>query len=710
MDRIILATGTKQNMPDNISDLQDNIHSEFKRLYQKLFKEFGVVAEYRNGSIPATETALKVEVGDGNNELFINPGSAITPSGHQLTVYAPGKTATLTTNGSYTLYIKPRAIYTEYTEKVAGIQYGEDSARTPIRSEDYYDFTTVDPGISGLALAEFTVSGTTMDVTTDLRDTNLLRWNEALYYEDDVVRTDRDTTVSGTLTMNGLVINDSLEAHSVTFAGQLDSDYDISLSGLVFAHDNRHSHSTDTFNPSDVEASASALNLCLNHGILNYSDGEGDRWITTTKVPSEPNQVSSISGHLYQVQQDDTITRSLQDKVTSHRIKEFDLTKATTANTQLRRLRNYQLAWRSANTGSVSGYQLWTDQTSLYGPDQLSISGFAQTIVDAGWATAEACGLYMLEDSIEDIITHVDTQADSKVTEASNARSDLDALAADITANSELLQEQPDLAKPRYRVKITWGQPTLIDNEKIEYYNVKICKLVGSATEVDPSTKEPATFLDDEVSTVLRTDNFTTEKAQKKKVLQHEGTTITVSSVTASTKYLVVDTVISSIARVGDYVQVDRSGTLIQKNIVASVVDSTTLELVMSVSDIQTGDTIIIYRTELQSTTSSTTQWIDVNIDQVYIVFVQAISELGVAGPWSNGFKIVTNTLVDNVSGNTLRNLKDAEAVVLRTAKVAELTALKTEVSKAVSDVSQQIASLPTVDNIRSLNDAITSL
>ena len=49
----------------------------------------------------------------------------------------------------------------------------------------------------------------------------------------------------------------------------------------------------------------------MTNGLINYSDGFGDRIISTTQVPSQPNTVSGQAAQLYSFQQSTTFGQSL---------------------------------------------------------------------------------------------------------------------------------------------------------------------------------------------------------------------------------------------------------------------------------------------------------------------------------------------------------------------------------------------------------------
>ena len=697
MNRVIVENNTQQDISDIFSDLQDNIELVLTQLYSDVFQEFGVVAATENGEIKSTDLSLKITEPGGLGQVLVNPGHGITADGDILIVATPGDTYTLSGIGTHTLYLKPKDVYTEFVERIAGFQYGAGTATTPSRLAVSTELTEVDPGISGILLADV-ILDVTGNITSidDRRDENLVKLNADVYDELDVVTLSSNSVVTGTLQSQVMAVK-AMESNAVlSISGELEDNVSAYLtpSGLNNAHNWAHDHTASTFNPLTVTTTATALNDLMAYGIIDFDDGFGRRLIKTRQIPSQPNTPSGLVGQLYQYQQNSTFGQSLLADLETYRSNRVSVGAQTNKRNNLSNLSRQMTAWNVSNSG-VNWEDAWTsaDIVDAYGH---TLSGLAQTIVDHGYATVDEVGFNgpTVGTTVSDLVTYVDSERDLADNERVTLTNTVSSVAETISIQAERVSAQPDLVRPIFKVKVTWDSPTLVDNEEIKKYVVKAYRVVAGDWDPVPTESE-MTSVDENIDGTSNISRHETMAAEE--ILTAVGDKA-IATINSTTSYKMVTAV--SDLQIGDYVAL--KSDLTDKSQVSSITGTKTFTLVNAFTTAPiVGDELTFYRQSYEDTIVQRTHWVTVDRDQIYIIFVRPVSEYNIYGPWSTGYKFVTNEMT--IGSDTLLTLMNARDSINRQVSEAQQVTLRNDLEETVAELSKQVSAQPDMVSINNL-------
>ena len=703
MNRVIVENNTKQNIYSIFESLQDNLELELKRLYADLFQEFGVVAATINGAIDPTDTALKITQAAGIGNVLVNPGHGILPTGDILRVISPGENFTISGEGTHSLYLIAKDIYTEFVERVAGFQYGAGTSTVPSRVATSINLTETDPGISGILLADVVLdAGDNITSIDDRRDENVLKFNLDLYDELDVVRLNSNSVISGTLQAQVLQVKDSDSAAVLTISGTLGGDLDATVtpSGIVDAVNYAHDHGASTFDPRDVTSTATAVNNLMSYGIINYNNGDGDQIIQTERIPSAPNTISGINASLYIFQQGTSFGTSLLSDLATYRANQISISAQTNKRNNLSNLSSQITAWFVLNSG-LNWLDAWTsaDVVDAYGH---TLSGLAQTIVDYGYATVDEVGFNGPDvgTNVSDLRDHINSYRDLSENERATLSSVVSSVAENIAVQAERINARPDLVRPQAKVKVTWSSPTLVDNEEIKKYVVRVFKLADGDWDPVPSHANMIS-LEENVEATLGLKNYETISAQR--VLSTVAT-VGVSSGSGLSYEM------SSVAgiQVNDYVLREDDAT--DKSQVLSINGVTnyiTLKKLFE-EDPDPGENLVFYRATLEDTEAQRTQWINIDRDEYYVIYVRAVSEYDIYGPWSDGYLFITNSM--SYAGDTLLDIMNSRDAITSQVAQAQQVKLRTDLEETISSLSNQVAAQPDYVAVNNLTTAYKNL
>jgi len=695
MDRVIVTNNTRVNFSSVFTDLQNNIETELSRIYADIFQEFGVVAPTVSGIIDPNSTDLLLTQGGATNHIVVGAGHGVTSTGELIIVSAPGETFTV--SGTGTLYIEPKVINTNFVEYVAGFQYGGGEAVVPSRSITGVKLTTTDPGVSGILLGDVTMSGTTITDITDRRSENLLKLNLDLYDEVDVVRTNQNSVITATVQLNALVLKSMTSENLLTISGGIDTNVNISLANLRDINTWKHTHVEDTLIPADVTITASGINNFFNNGIVNLGDGAGDLILTGDVIPSRPTTVSGIATELNSYLQTSTFGESLLADLATYRASRISIVQETNKRNSMTRIQGVVTSWLVNNSG-LAWEDTWTDLTVIDAYNH-TISGLGQWIVDYGYATRAEVGFSgpNVGTTGSDLATYMGTVADLAENERAILSSTTQALGESIAIQTERIRNQPELTKPIYKAKVTWPEPTLVNNESLIKYEVKIFKMVAGDYSTIP-TYPQMTSNDINVQSTIAIETAHTSEART--ILEAIGTK-SITTVNSDTSF-----VLSNIAEVqsGDFIEFG-SGGGDQSKIDSVSAGTLTVTLIkpFNTAPVATNN-LSIRRKKRESTDGERAYSITVDRDQTYIVYVRAVSDQNIRGHWSTGELITTNALT--IGADTLLNLLNSRDAISREAEQAKTEALRAELEDTTAELSRQIAAQPDMVAINNLTAA----
>jgi len=214
MDRIIVPQGTKQNFYQVFEDLQDYIKSNLKRRYDPFISSYGISAEVVNGVV--NTNGLKVQYSGGTN-ITIEPGIAITSN------FSFIRTLTQTTislntvaSGKYTI----SAVCDPYTDTPTAVingflfnSSGADSSDTRYHEATTFNITNsgVTTTASGVYLANIDWNGSDSCTIYDRRLENIFLLKDSIIDDSNIVKKDRDSTITGKVTLQAETSSDTLQ-------------------------------------------------------------------------------------------------------------------------------------------------------------------------------------------------------------------------------------------------------------------------------------------------------------------------------------------------------------------------------------------------------------------------------------------------------------------------------------------------------------------
>jgi hypothetical protein len=521
-----------------------------------------------------------------------------------------------------------------------------------------------------------------------------------LYDETNVVTTTSDSVISGKIQVNALEVKGSDTDFTLTISGGLSADDNITLSGLINAVDGAHDHTDDTFVPQDVTVSAEKVNNLLTYGIINYADGYGDRIISTTQIPSIPNTASGLTPTLYYYQPPTTFGQSLLSDLSLYKANQVSMGAQTNKRNNLSNLSSKVTSWLVNNSG-LNWADVWLDTTTVIDAYGHTVSGLAQTIVDYGYATGGEVGFNgpTTGSTVTDLRDYIDDQKDSAEKERTTLSHTIQAYAENISIQAERVTVQPNLVKPKFKVKISWGSPTLVDNESIKKYVVKVFKVSDGDWESAP-THANMIAVDSNVESTLSVVQGYTPEAQM--VLTSVATEVTSTKVTNTSYSLSSVTVL----QIGDYVCVH--GDTSDKNKILAIDGSSGIVTFVKAFSATGPSSLDFYRSAYEDTVDLRSYWFEVERDETYIVYVRPVTIYDIYGPWSTGLSFETNTLT--VGGSTLLALMNTRDSLTRQVTEAQQVKLKMEMEETVAELSKQVAAQPDMVAINNLTTAYKNL
>lgn len=219
MERIIVPKGTKQNFEDVFSDLQDNTYTNMKRRFDRFVGSYGVEATVKNGTVTSNE--FKVQQASSTT-LTIEAGSGITESFNFLRTTSQTTVNLASVSSGYYSVIASASPYTDTPVPIVnGFLYSAANSTADTRQHAATAFAVTASGTdattSGLYLANIDWNGTDTITVYDRRDENVFLIKDSYVDDSNIVKKDRDSTISADLNQVGeLTVQMSDSADSFT--------------------------------------------------------------------------------------------------------------------------------------------------------------------------------------------------------------------------------------------------------------------------------------------------------------------------------------------------------------------------------------------------------------------------------------------------------------------------------------------------------------
>lgn len=540
---------------------------------------------------------------------------------------------------------------------------------------------------------------------------------------------------------------------------QPNTDTHTTAADFMVGYENEGSPGSQVLTIANALVKHPELLLLFRHGVINFQDGHGDRVIETRKIPSKPNTPTLLADNLTLkihglAPERDTVLRMAMDAhaaaavsantLTSHLV-ELD---AYRALVNAKRLLGYTLG-QIRGTENVSGAPdldvLQAKQAAIASgaasvsrePGALALlSGFthvvgsgtglttglvgkkllfhadgylkeytvasvntgnqtleltvpAEETVDAAWfylADVDTLGYGTSVTTTTQMLAAIDTHKSDQVATRDELVASKNA-AGDLVLQAFTMQEAGGAES--YSLHLTWGKPSLVDLEEIRGYQVRVYELKHNRTKIPTGiTKGNLEFTHADL--IHRVVDLGTTQRRKIEVTQASDLTTTGSTV--------------SLVKVAGPATF-QAGTRVVVGSESGVVKSydagtRTIELLNPLpSAPASGVAVTSFVLEWDEEVLTERVEFPIQGGQHLVIYVQALTEHDVAGDWSTGLVVLTDTLED-ADGVTLaeriRRLRDLE----RGRFGVERDRMVADVQEELVAIQQALASLPTQDQM----------
>lgn len=178
MEKVLAPRGTQTSLETLVSDIQTYLHLNYNRLIDFVFDSYGVNAAVNpDGTVKSTDTSLKVTSAT-SNDLGIEPGDAITSGLNYIGVSSRISIANgdRPEAGTHQLWLRHTHALTAMVDISNGGFYSPGTKQTPSRQHDSNIVTWDTPSISGVWLADVTLTNDgSITSITDTRQSNILK-------------------------------------------------------------------------------------------------------------------------------------------------------------------------------------------------------------------------------------------------------------------------------------------------------------------------------------------------------------------------------------------------------------------------------------------------------------------------------------------------------------------------------------------------------
>lgn len=733
MKRVIFTAGTKLNVWDYLNDLQDYAYDNAYNLVDLFLENTGVLCDTISGIINPSDTSLKLVYTGGNVSVY--PGQGITASGVRLFRDDSAGLANLSvpgtpTSGLYYVYAKYTTTPSDYVSKIVGFLYtpsGNSTVET--RNEDSttsnftlaitqtYSDVAANDGIL-LGSGYHTYNPSPMWIWSADSRTPLRIKSDLLPYE--VVRKYGEFSNVGSFKTTKLGIQSQAEAYTYWINNSgITSDYEMSASGIKYGYDNRHAPGSETtFTESGLTAGGHLIltdynaiskgtgyNASTNtpkasqeftrlfrHLIVNTdgrTDGVNDRRIVTTLIPSQPGTPTNISGQLIELSTDSKFSQELNAALLNYNLKDLAVTRKNEGVALVAAFYGeVQRIGAENNYSTMSGFYTYTgivylgSQTYAYPVYTYPLTSAARAIASGGynismsglgWTLASGANYY--DGTTNCFVYQINTTNQSMTNEATSLERDRLQAATSVLSKTNRLEIAPAHSTKQYRCRLTWTEPTEVNEEEIKNYNVRIYKL-NPLTQGAVSTTPTVTELESDFGKVIEMKDSDTYIRRKEYqtvsghanvmwsgALTEGGYETTIVYPTNAATYNAI--------RVGDYIKQSNGSDYGSPYFVTKIINTSGIQLDRKFAQpITSYSKISVYRTALEATTTHNRYDFDIYADQYYVVYIRAVTEYDVAGPWSTAYRFATSDLT-NSQNQTLGNIVAVdELLVARTNEI----------------------------------------
>ena len=242
MKKTLAPAGARLSLTALIEDGQDNARINTERKFKTWIKSLGVICDEEGGVVQSTDLQV---TDNGDGRVNIAPGRAIIGSlafpdstDAELVYMGLGTNELVTVandSTSYDVVLVYSGINSGFASLINGFLYGEDTLTAPSATDDslYIDVLLTSANnhalTSGLTLASVSRTDTTITVT-DKRQDNVFYLSHQILDDTEIVKTDRDSTITGNLDIVGGLTATS----TVDFSGNTTTDA-LNVEGLLTA-------------------------------------------------------------------------------------------------------------------------------------------------------------------------------------------------------------------------------------------------------------------------------------------------------------------------------------------------------------------------------------------------------------------------------------------------------------------------------------------
>lgn len=750
MNRVHLYANTRDSLPLAISGMQDYAETEKQRFFSQVFSSLGVASETDETGLSIHEADTNLKCTESGGTLTISPGFAITSGYHYIKV-ASTDTRTFTEGVDFdytnTIYIRNVETGTRLVEQAKG--YYLDTAGIGNRNTrvlDSWQMTTVDPGISGVALCVPVSNG----VTTDLRASSLLKFNNKLADDTKIVKKDRDAEFDHNIILNsGLFMKDPISGSEFHISGLTELPGIIKFTGndFVAAISGAHEHGAGNENLSRINTLTGSLwpdvnsfynsgyvssggyyflhdqNLrtvtthplygFLQMGVVNYQDGHGERQVLTRKIASVPNAPDDLEFSLIQERAPEAATRKLRDAMRAYTFKEYEHVFNQSAYTALTAYYN-DVAALAASSGYTNSSGIQTNAYLIAEASGLISAAYISGLVQFYLTTIQN------DKSLEQVLSQISVAAGDYETAKATLDSDLDILSKDILTKGARMKVRPNaVVNTKYHARVSWTEPSLVDSEDIMGYDVRIYQYNADAG--DPGSVTPSQLQASYSSDIVREQNVSTPRKRLTLTAQNNGAVDSAPTTTNSEdkpawdQGLRVAITTASYASmsptIGDYITINgETHILVKHGTDTGIGTQRYLQFAEAWDTVPSpSDVISCDRPTWDTTTANTSVVFPIDIDQAYIAYVRSVNEFNMASAWSTAVYQATNSLEDSVGIPLISGVQD-DAEYLAEINRIERKQLTKTFENQILNLERTVAALPDNLTIANLVTQVTNL
>jgi len=757
MKKRIVTQGTLDSLPSIISGVQQYTETNLENLLKVFVETPGIVCRLKDGGIDASDHGLELyclttTIGQ------VQPGYVLTPDYQWLqtsTATIPGLV-----DGEYVvLKYKDENVAGSVTNGLDGFVYpsGVDAFYKTIDAS--YTVTGITPAdwdsSTELLIGVFNWEGSPGYATEDLRISGVLQLRDKVISELYAAADRNDIKFSGLVGASGIYIGNNVKivsdgtepAYTITASGFKEAL--VVSSGIAYngtynrddgegtrtVVDEQHilpAHSAGTSGLAELEA-------LFRDGVIDYDDGWGVREVQAYAIPVQPNPPTDLSKTIYSHIPDSEFRSDIEAAGLTFNVAQAERSKILLGRGYVTDLQNkivdYMISspaatvsgcyvdYRDGGTYSVAASGIWTSVTGIvtggysFGSTYDTITATqlgwddagnqdTRTLSDVVSVNSQYIGLLLSNDTDGSIQSSVDQKDD-----------EVETAAASLINQNNKTRIFPDKAQKSFTCRLEWVAPTLVNNQKIKNYEVKVMQVKGSGAE-DKLIKELLETYPEQVKGEYRhhtTPDFKT-KDKNSRYLDDERNPVVVEEASDFPNKLVfVSGVNTAFVTAQDKIKIGSSYSRV-KSFDFEGPATASSGLVTVYLTISGGtDDAAEFITETTDDDSiygvyGTTYSFDVVPDHYYMAYARSVNIYDYASAWTSGLYIDVRAATPDNETLTIQNIVDAESQRLAKARVIELKALSLETEKQLTSLEQAIAALPKTGEYVNLVTAINQI